>query len=203
MQPNSFGCGAVGATERGRSDKMKRDFKMSKDEKFWSIISIVLVVVFLVASIWLIAIAAEAFAKIAVAIIGAAAVIMGTTLKYSFELKKERNHQEWLVKQENYKELLSKIGDFVREKPGAVDSLTSSHLGSWAFGDLSVMTSTNAFIKSKSRDDLLTLLRNIRESLQQPELPDDFFDDYDTKVLFSRELSPGLKEDEKKDSNDK
>jgi hypothetical protein len=128
---------------------MKGDLKMSKDEMFWSIISIVLVVVFLVASIWLIAIVVEAFAKIAVAIIGAAAVIMGTILKYSFELKKERNHRELLAKQENYKELLSKIGDLVRQKPEAEDSLTSTHLGSWAFGDLSVMMSTNAFIKKK------------------------------------------------------
>lgn len=175
---------------------------MSKGEKFWAIISIILVVAFLGASIWLIAIAAEAFTKIAVAIIGAAAVIMAAILKYSLELKKEREHREWLAKQENYKELLGKIGDFARGREDADDALTSAHLGSWAFGDHSVMKSTNAFMRSRTRDDLIQLLRDIRESLQQPELPLDFFKEYDTDVLFPRKVIEGL-EGKKENSGDK
>ncbi len=175
---------------------------MSKDTWFWSIFSAALIVIFLVASIWLIFIAAESFTKIAVAIIGAAAVVLGAVVKHSLELererihreglaKQERDHREWLAKQENYKELLGRIGNFARKNPSekdARDSLTSSHLGSWAFGDLTVMKSTNAFIKNRKRNDLVALLEDIRKSLQQSELPKDFFKDYDANVLFPTEV---------------
>jgi hypothetical protein len=96
-----------------------------------------------------------------------------------------------MAKQDNYKDLLSKVGTFARNErndPEAGDALSSAHLASWAFGDRKVLEATNAFQRRADTETLVSLLEAVRDSLgYKDDLPEDFTRNpnrYDPTVLF-------------------
>lgn len=125
----------------------------------------VLVVAILGVCIYLIVALATVAAQIAVAVIAVVGGILAAVVKHGFDLERERRHAEFLAKQKNYAELLSKIGAFARKSVGASDELCAAHLASWAFGDLNVLLATNALMAQPGTDELVKLLAAIRHSL--------------------------------------
>jgi len=117
---------------------------------------------------------------------------MTAILNHANQLDAQRKQAAFMAKQDNYKELLSKVGDFARAdktNPKAGDELSSAHLASWAFGDLKVLESTNKFQKRPDQETLVNLLEAVRDSLGYHEyLPSTDFvrdrDKYDPGVLF-------------------
>jgi hypothetical protein len=90
--------------------------------------------------------AATAIAKIAgaitAAIIGLVGTLMAAILNHANQLDAQRKQAAFTARQDNYKELLSKVGAFARAGSNyteAGDDLSSAHLASWAFGDQKVL----------------------------------------------------------------
>jgi hypothetical protein len=169
---------------------------MSRRERtILTIVTVLLVLSALVAAIWLVYLAATAIAKIAgaitAAIIGLVGTLMAAILNHANQLDAQRKQAAHMAKQDNYKELLSKVGAFARadeQYSEAGDQLSSAHLASWAFGDLRVLESTNKFQQRPDQETLLDLLEAVRDSLgYQDDLSKDFVrdrDKYDPGVLF-------------------
>jgi len=176
----------------------------------WTIVALLLVLSSLVAAGWLVYLAVAAIATataklagaIGAAVIGLVGTFMAAILNHANQLdaqrkdhanqlEAQRKHAEFLAKQENYKELLSKVGAFARAGSNSTEAgadLSSAHLASWAFGDQEVLEATNKFQNHPDRETLLNLLEAVRDSLDyKDDLPDDFprnTDRYDPKVLF-------------------
>jgi hypothetical protein len=148
--------------------------------------------------LWMVYLAAAVAIKIAVALIAVTGGFITAIINHTLQLEKDRaSHAQQLeegrieaerrAKQENYKDLLSKVGAFARQLPSSADELTSAHLASWAFGDLDVLIATNRFQRTRDRASLLELLAAIRLSLQSDSLPDYRMKEYDSTVLFPPE----------------
>jgi hypothetical protein len=112
-----------------------------------------------------------------------------------------------MAKQDNYKELLSKVGAFARDDEPyseAGDQLSSAHLASWAFGDLRVLESTNKFQQDPDQGTLLDLLEAVRDSLgYQENLSKDLIRDrykYDPEILFPEGRKKGLRSGKEQES---
>ena len=143
-------------------------------------------------------------AKVSIAVIGVAGVIVAAVVKHGFDLERERRQAEYIAKQKNYTELLATIGNFARNKEGAYDALCSAHIASWAFGDKGVILATNAFLANPSIEVLTRLLREIRLSLEDKDGTCKLLDAsnpvaepgsapaYKTTVLFSPRTGSGL-----------
>jgi hypothetical protein len=74
----------------------------------WSII----VVVIIGACIWGIVELINAGAQVAAAIVGVAGSVVAAVVNHGFELEKQRRHSDLLEGQQNYKDLLAKVGNF-------------------------------------------------------------------------------------------
>jgi hypothetical protein len=160
-----------------------------------TIVIILSILLSLGVGVWLVYLAVGAIAKIAgvitAAIIGLVGTLITAVLNHANQLDAQRKQAAFMAKQENYKELLSKVGTFARNEkndPEAGDALSSAHLASWAFGDRKVLESTNKFQQRPDTETLVTLLEAVRDSLgYKDDLPEDFTRDpnrYDPKVLF-------------------
>jgi hypothetical protein len=175
---------------------------MSRRERtILTIITVLLVLFSLVAASWLVYLVATAIVTatakiagaIAAAVIGLVGTLMAAILNHANQLDAQRKHEEYRAKQDNYKELLSKVGAFARADSSvtkaAGDDLSSAHLASWAFGDREVLESTNRFQRYPKRETLLGLLEAVRDSLDyKGDLPEDFTrntDRYNPSVLFA------------------
>lgn len=169
------------------------------------IILVIIIVLILVSCAWL-AYEAYKFAKeMAVAVSGLGTGVILAYVKYVFDLRKDRQQRESLAKQRNYKELLSKIGDFVRDSEGADDAIVSAHLGSIAFGDKTVIAATNKFMgkisEDTATDNLLYLLKTIRSKSGLEVLDENFWKGYDVEILFPEKVQVGLKRKKKPDAH--
>ncbi|MEW8330102.1 MAG: hypothetical protein AB2692_04135 [Candidatus Thiodiazotropha sp.] len=173
-------------------------------KKLETILFSVLYVIFLAVCVYGVTILIGEAARVVAAVIGVAGTLLGGLVKYGFDLDKQRRHielvekkkrenQRYLDKRNNYAELLSKVGDVVRKKEGADDVLTSIHLASWAFGSLDVVLATNEFQVDPSRENLMQLVKVIREELvsaEQSTLFDDEKKELTTVNLSSYDESP-------------
>jgi hypothetical protein len=173
---------------------------MSRSERtIWTIVALLLVLSSVAAASWLVYLVATAIATatakiagaIAAAVIGLVGTLMAAILNHANQLDAQRKQAEHMAKQDNYKELLSKVGAFARAGSNyteAGDDLSSAHLASWAFGDREVLESTNSFQRDPGTETLLNLLEAVRDSLDyKDDLPEDFTrnkDRYDPKVVF-------------------
>ena len=179
---------------------------MKEKETGWTIFVVVLTLVLLGVAGWIVYVAGSVLIKVAVAVIAVAGGIITAVANHTLQLEKDRaSHAlqlekdrieaERRAKQENYKELLSKVGDFARRQPTADDALAAAHLASWAFGDLEVLAVTNQFQVNRDRESMLVLLSAVRKSLQGGELPSSFVEKYNADVLFAEETAtrPGFK----------
>lgn len=98
-------------------------------------------------------------------------------------------HASMLRRQENYKELLSKLGDFIYN-PTQSDGIVTAHLGSLAFCDPEIIYLTHKFIKEigsdNAEENLLFLLKQIRSQAYDTKGKDDtlIWESYDTSILF-------------------
>jgi hypothetical protein len=167
-----------------------------RETTIWTVVLVLLVLSSLVSAIWLVYLAATAIAKIAGVITAAVIALVGTLMSaiinHVNQLDAQRKQEASMAKQDNYKELLSKVGDYARadkSDPKAGEPLSSAHLASWAFGDQKVLESTNKFQNDPNTDTLINLLEAVRDSLGYHEdLPSTEFvrnpDKYDPSVLF-------------------
>ena len=127
----------------------------------WGALAVLATLAFLAIAGWilaqavgLVATTVSAAADVAVAIIAAAAAFIAALLTHTFELERQRAQDRFLAKQaiddreyqakrKNYAELLNRIGEYIQK---GNNEIVASHLGTWAFGDLSVVRKTNDFI---------------------------------------------------------
>ncbi len=132
---------------------------------------------------------ATAVAQISAALIGVAGVVVGSVIRYSAELERNRIQNLRLVKQQNYQKLLERIGKYVRDKDKELDPLTIAHIESWVFGDSEVVMATYSFIDNSNQESLEYLLRTMRKSIGLPDLK---FEDDGIRKLFPEQRRPGL-----------
>jgi hypothetical protein len=137
-----------------------------------------------VGSLWLVLRVATLAAQVAAAVVAVVGGIVAAVVKHGLDLENQRRHAAFLEKQKNYATLLAMIADFARNREGAQDQLSSAHLGSWAFGDLPVLSATNAFQIDPCAEKLVELLATIRQALQQEPLPAGFQSTYRADILF-------------------
>jgi len=109
-------------------------------------------------------------AQISAALIGVAGVVVGSVIRYSAELERNRVQNLRLVKQQNYQKLLEKIGGYVRDKDKGSDPLTIAHIESWVFGDSEVVKATYLFMDNPNQENLKDLLHTMRRSIGLPDL---------------------------------
>jgi len=160
--------------------------------------------------------AVGAIAKIAgvitAAIIGLVGTLITAVINHANQVDAQRKQAAFMAKQENYKDLLSKVGTFARNErndPETGDALSSAHLASWAFGDQKVLEATNKFQRRPDTETLVSLLEAVRDSLgYKDDLPEDFTRNpnrYDPKVLFPGGDKPvgGLPSGEEETQKDK
>lgn len=120
----------------------------------------------------------ETLGDVAVAVIGAAAVLLGGILTHALTVIREQRLEQQREKQRHYAELLKVIDELVR-KPGAFsDEVAKVHLASWVVGSATVVRQTHALVHAKTAKErtealkalLLAMRRDIGLSAQ-PDLP--------------------------------
>jgi hypothetical protein len=136
-----------------------------------------------IAALWLVIIAVVGLAswygihetvnavlKIAVAIIGAAAILLGAILTHALTTLREQHLEQRRHMQENYKNLVERIAPYVRD-PKNSDDFETIHLHSWVVGSPRVVSCTQTFMAERSPDALRQLLAAMRSDLGLREAP--------------------------------
>jgi len=169
------------------------------EQPIWeNIAAVVFLVIAVAVSIWFVDRAIEVAQQITATIIPVIATVLVAVFKHYADstrerehatllAKQERNHAAFLAKQKNYEQLLAKVGDFAAGAEGSENELISAHMASWAFGDDDVLEKTSAYMNDTSLESLVLLLKTIRKSLGQEELPKPFFVDYNPVNLVPEE----------------
>jgi cobalamin biosynthesis protein CobD/CbiB len=135
---------------------------MSKDD--WAIVVLwgFAIIVVIVASVVGLATKFETVAKIVVAVIGAAAVIISAILTHALTQVRELQLEQQKQRQANYAELLKQVAAFVRDRSAGRDSIDSAHLYSWVVGSEDVIQATQTFVQTVGDQDLRKLLVAMR-----------------------------------------
>lgn len=168
---------------------------MEKKDVAWALAVIGAVAI----CVWAVVQAVKAAAPIATALVSVAGAVVVGVIRHAAELEKQRIHEEFLQKRDNYKDLLAKVGDLVAGESDE-KQVIRAHLASWAFGDPTVMLATNralallAKTPSESgereavlrdrRTALLDLLKAVRTSLQGASVSEKFEEEYNFDALF-------------------
>lgn len=168
-----------------------------------NVIYVLVLILLLVAGVWLLQVATSIAKEIAGAVLALGTGLIIAFVKHQLSVEnerqsreaiaqKERMQHELITKQENYKQLLSHIGDFVRQPLEKGDLMVSAHLGSIAFGDRDVILATNQFLKDpEKQENLIAVLKAIRDASELPVLGQDFWEKYDRGVIFPKKTSGG------------
>ncbi|MFX1563273.1 MAG: hypothetical protein ACFFDP_08190 [Promethearchaeota archaeon] len=166
-----------------------------------------LLILLLVIAVWLLQVAAVIVKELAGAVLALGTGLILAFVKHQLTVekerqsreeiaRKEREHHELITKQENYRHLLSNIGNFVRNPEKKDDPLVSAHLGSLAFGDKEVILATNKFLKEpEKQENLINVLKAIRKASELPKLDSKFWGKYDRSVIFPKKTSGGYDEE--------
>ncbi len=166
---------------------------MDKNDWIFLGVTILLIAILVYISSLVIIVAGK---EIVVAIIGLAGIILAAVLKYTTELEQSRQEAIRIERQKNYQKLLEKVGDFIRN-PSEKDAISVVHIESWVFGDPKVVVNTNKLIAAPTVENLKSLLRSMRDSVELPSLTDEDLEGYDFDQLFPPKQQtmtvPGLK----------
>jgi uncharacterized membrane protein YcjF (UPF0283 family) len=135
---------------------------MSKEDSAIVVLWGFAIVVVIVASV---AGLTEKVEKVAVAVIGAAAVIISAILTHELTQIRELKLEQQRQRQANYGELLTQLAAFVRDRSAGRDSFDSAHLYSWVVGSEDVIQATQTFVKTVGDQDLRNLLVAMRRDV--------------------------------------
>ena len=151
-----------------------------------------------VAGLWLVAVAImaaaviyglvntlDAVAKIAVGIIGAAAMLLSAVVAHALTALREQRLELQRQKQINYAALVDRLVPYVRHATAETDELTKIHLYSWVVGSPEVVRRTNTFMVERSKINLRALLNEMRQDVGLSTL------DYDAPLTGILDPLPG------------
>lgn len=117
--------------------------------------------------------ALDTVAKIAVAVIGAAALILSGILTQSLTAFRELALEQRRMRQERYWELLNQLAEYVRRRDSARDGIDTAQLYSWVVGSEAVIRASQDFVATVSDRNLRALLLAMRADMGFPKVEDD------------------------------
>ena len=109
--------------------------------------------------------ALKTIAPIIASIIAGSFAIAGAVLKYALEVEKSAEIKRMELMQENYKNILNKIAQYIKSKGTDADALSSAHLESWVVGSPEVIKLTQNFMDKRSNLRLKSLLQQMRKDI--------------------------------------
>lgn len=106
-------------------------------------------------------VATVAVVKLAAAVVAASMGLVLAILNHALARLKEAEMEQLRRKEENYKEIVSLLGDYIRDPETHRDKLATASLLSWVVGSSDVVHKAVAFIDSSSPEDRATSLEKL------------------------------------------
>ena|ERR1051326_4047798 len=94
---------------------------------FWTIALLVVIG----ATVYALFMAVDNITRVAVAVIGAAAIVVGAIINHALAVQREQEAERRRLLQQNYASILERVSKYVRSNRKDEDSLESAHLFSW------------------------------------------------------------------------
>lgn len=138
---------------------------MKREDMAIGVLWVVGVAITVAASVYGIATALDAAAKIMVAVIGGMAMILVAIVTHALTSIREQRLELQRQKQQNYAALLDRLVPFVRAPKVKGDEFTSIHLYSWVVGSPEVVVQTKIFIDRRTEEGLRHLLLAMRQDV--------------------------------------
>jgi hypothetical protein len=110
----------------------------------------------------------DAVAKMALAVIAAAAGIMTAIVTHTLQQMREREMERLRKRQENYVQIVERLGAYLRDPEQKGDDFMSAHLLTWVLGSPEVVNLTLEFMAKQDDLTLNRLLIQMRSDLNMP-----------------------------------
>ena len=112
--------------------------------------------------------AVDNISKIAVAVIGAAALLVSAIVNHALAISREQEAERRKLMQQNYATLLDRVAKYVRNNRKDEDAFDSAHLFSWIVASPTVITKTIHFMDNVDDSTLRDLVNAMREDIGLP-----------------------------------